>query len=227
VSQRLVNKLVNEFHNINGSLKAVLERDEEYSPREAAFSETEEILPAIYSLSSAISHRHKLLARQAETDALTGLGNRRFYEDYLQGLWKNKPTLPCYLVYLDIDHFKQCNDTYGHEKGDEVLKGLVSCLKLHSRKEDVFIRLGGDEFVAVLTEINIETLYIWHQRISECFADMQLQAGLEDRCCTISAGAIKIDVAASSIETVNKLADKALYDSKHNGRDMITVAEVN
>lgn len=227
ISRRLVNKLVDEFHNINDSLKAVLESNEDYIPRQPAFSETEEILPAIYALSNAISHRHRLLARQAETDALTGLGNRRFYEGYMQELWQNKDPLPRYLVYLDIDYFKQCNDSYGHEKGDEVLKSLVDCLKLHSRKEDVFIRLGGDEFVAVLTEIKIDTLYTWHQRISECFNEMQIQAGMTDSRCTISAGAIRIDATSSSIEAVKSQTDKALYDSKHNGRDMITIAGIN
>ena len=117
-SRGMVNKFLAEFENIHHVLKAVLKHDEPLVPKLTRYRETESIITDIYSLSGAINYRQKYFSRQLLIDPLTGLGNRRSLEESLRKSFADNENKNNYVVYLDLDHFKQCNDNYGHEMAD-------------------------------------------------------------------------------------------------------------
>ncbi|MGL5305704.1 MAG: diguanylate cyclase, partial [Aeromonas veronii] len=92
------------------------------------------------------------LLRQSETDQLTGLYNRRFFFEHCQPL--RAGDAPCGLIMLDIDHFKQLNDRYGHQQGDRALQRFSSCIDALLRADDLFVRSGGEEFLILLPRID-------------------------------------------------------------------------
>ncbi len=92
------------------------------------------------------------LLRQSETDQLTGLHNRRFFFEHCQQVRGSEA--PCGLLMLDIDHFKQINDHYGHQQGDRALQRFSSCIDALLRADDLFVRSGGEEFLILLPRID-------------------------------------------------------------------------
>ena len=161
----------------------------------------------------------------AVVDALTGLNNRRYLEAQLKTLLGNAASRgnPMSLMILDIDHFKQINDTYGHDVGDEVLKGFASRVKKTIRHGDILCRLGGEEFIVVLPDTNIEVAELVAERVRNAVASMSfpvetggrsipvtVSVGLADRGRDIDAGVLL------------KRADVALYRSKSSGRNRVT-----
>ena len=224
-SRGMVNKFLAEFENIHHVLKAVLKHDEPLVPKLTRYRETESIITDIYSLSGAINYRQKYFSRQLLIDPLTGLGNRRSLEESLRKSFADNENKNNYVVYLDLDHFKQCNDNYGHEMGDEVLKAFSICISRHTEPEDVLIRLGGDEFVVLLADIKPEQIQGWYQRLSKCFTERQSKLNIEEQFCTISAGAVRLDSANGDSEALKRNADEALYKAKHAGRNCLHISE--
>lgn len=224
-SRRVVGQFLSEFDNIYHVLKVALRQDEELEPKQARFQETAQIIKEIYGLSGAINYRHKYFSKQLETDALTGLGNRRSLEERFKNLGNTPDGRNNFLVYLDLDKFKACNDTYGHDMGDEVLKAFAVCLSQHSRQSDILVRLGGDEFAAILVGVEKLIIHSWYHRISRCFADKQTVLGVTAGLCTISAGAICMSSAEEEFETVKIRADNALYQAKDAGRNTIIILD--
>ena len=222
-SNRTVNQMLYEFKNIHHVLKSILKHDEKLEPKQTMFRETEQIITDIYSLSGAINYRHKYYSRQLETDVLTGLGNRRFFEERIQEICALPTEQSNFLVFLDLDKFKACNDTYGHDMGDDVLKAFAVCMSRHSRQGDILIRLGGDEFVALLTRLEEPAVHAWYQRISECFVQGQTELGIADQPCTISAGGVLMQGGDS--EKMKLAADAALYQAKDAGRNNIFIPD--
>ncbi|MDH5359195.1 MAG: GGDEF domain-containing protein [Gammaproteobacteria bacterium] len=221
-SRGMVSKFLAEFDNIHHVLKAVLKHDEELVPRMTRYRETESIISDIYSLSGAINYRQKYFSRQLLIDPLTGLGNRRSLDESIQKA-SSADENNNYLIYLDLDHFKLCNDNYGHDTGDEVLKALAICLSRHTEPDDVLIRLGGDEFVVILADIKPEQIERWYQRLSKCFSERQAKLKIEEQLCTISAGALLLDSTQGDSEAQKRSADKALYKAKHAGRNCLHI----
>ena len=110
------------------------------------------------------------LLRMAITDPLTGLSNRRAFNERLQLEWarlKRSPEIQAALVLCDIDHFKRINDTYGHGCGDEVLKHFASRLREHVRATDMAARIGGEEFAVLLEAASIEDAQVWAERFRQ------------------------------------------------------------
>jgi diguanylate cyclase (GGDEF)-like protein len=160
---------------------------------------------------------------KAYTDPLTGLLNRRGYERQVQRLLRRagEEGKPLSLALLDIDHFKQINDTYGHPVGDEVLKRLGRLLQKASRSNDLAVRLGGEEFGLVLFGADLEGAYRVLERIRG-----------EVRALHISPIAWRLSISAGlaggeippSMATVQRWleqADQALYEAKQAGRDRV------
>ncbi|MBS1186165.1 MAG: hypothetical protein H6R04_183 [Burkholderiaceae bacterium] len=163
----------------------------------------------------------KLIWQQANFDALTGLSNRSMFRDQLElEIRKAKRTnLPMALVLLDLDHFKDVNDTLGHDMGDILLQEAAKRLRACVRQSDVVARLGGDEFTIILGELHEQTSVerIVHdilQRLSEPFQ-------LKDEQVHISAsiGVTFYPKDATAIDDLLKNADQAMYAAKHDGRN--------
>ena len=156
------------------------------------------------------------------TDPLTGLKNRRYFDELMQheATRADREGTPLSLVMIDLDHFKQFNDRYGHEAGDSVLATIALLLQEHFRGADVVCRLGGEEFVALLPGANTEQA---ESRAAELVArarGVSLQHGSVGLpSITLSCGVATYPCHARHPGELLGLADKALYQAKHQGRD--------
>jgi diguanylate cyclase (GGDEF)-like protein len=157
------------------------------------------------------------LTAQAATDPLTGVGNHRTFHDRLTAdlARARRYGTPMSVAMIDVDRFKLVNDVGGHEAGDEMLIRVARCLSDAARAEDTLARVGGDEFAWILPETSGEEAVVAVQRAREAISDV---ADLPR--VTISAGVCDSSWTADPSELV-RLADRALYSSKHHGRDQI------
>lgn len=172
---------------------------------------------------------YEISLSMALTDPLTGLFNRRYFEVHLQKILQtakaSKKTLG--LVYMDIDHFKKVNDTYGHNVGDEVLKVFATRIKDSLRSFDLVARLGGEEFVAILPDVSQDMAYLIGERLRRAVADKPFACSAPEGelRITSSFGGIVLDGGtmdeAINIPDVLKRADEQLYKAKHDGRDCV------
>lgn len=188
------------------------------------------------TLAFIISHRIKILEdirasqeelkKQAATDPLTRLYNRRFFfseADYLLELAKNKGT-PLAVLVIDIDHFKHVNDQYGHSCGDQVIVNIAQTLKKHSRTHDLVARFGGEEFVVLLPEADLQEASQCAERIRASVQALEVPVNTHDMVrCTVSIGIAEIMLGNDSVEAALKRADKALYHAKHSGRNQLCI----
>ncbi len=160
------------------------------------------------------------LAQQARTDTLTGLLNRRGFDDQsrqiLASTWRNHQ--PLSLVMFDVDHFKRINDTLGHEVGDLVLKQLAETLRQRLRASDVLARMGGEEFVALLPDTNLEGARNIAESLVRAVAE---QVHPTYGRYTISAGVASALAEQPDMAELMRRADAALYDAKGRGRNRV------
>lgn len=157
----------------------------------------------------------------SSTDELTGLANRRCFEncfekEFLRARrYKNKLTL----VMFDIDHFKNVNDTYGHPCGDFVLKQVANAALQTFRKTDTVFRFGGEEFAIILAETDIQQSIIPLERFRKTVETLNLVYEGTSVDVTVSIGACQLtDELTTKEEFLNK-TDKALYEAKNSGRN--------
>ncbi|WP_219834529.1 sensor domain-containing diguanylate cyclase [Paenibacillus sp. R14(2021)] len=163
------------------------------------------------------------LSQEAQTDALTGLYNRRTMDLYMK-TWIGQG-LPFALLVLDLDKFKQVNDTYGHEMGDKVLKFLAANMRTHLEKSHICCRFGGEEFVALMPEADLDTAQRYAETLRAVMAETDSPVG---RPVTLSIGVARFPESAHGPEALFRIADEALYRAKHLGRNRVEmVAEVH
>ena len=159
------------------------------------------------------------IQKMAATDALTGIANRRTFEEVLEQelsrARRNGDQVT--LVMLDIDHFKKLNDTHGHQTGDEVLRVTGAALAKSCRDFDTAARYGGEEFAVVLPSCSPRESLVAGDRLRAAIADADLPVDV-----TASAGVATFPVHASDPSGLIKAADEALYESKRSGRDRVT-----
>lgn len=177
-----------------------------------------------------LSKELEQIKQSAVTDMLTGLLNRRGFEEAVsQAMEKTKKIPePLSIIILDIDHFKKVNDTYGHLIGDSILKMLGKLLKDYIKGKDIGARFGGEEFILVLPATPIEGAYILAEQIRSGLSKMNFKikdTGQSIGKITISLG-VALYRAEESIEAVIKRADDALYRAKNTGRNR-TVTELD
>lgn len=162
-----------------------------------------------------------LLQKQAATDELTSLPNRRSITDTAKAMMRAKD--PFALMILDVDHFKRVNDTYGHDRGDEVLCVLAKVGARGLREEGIFARLGGEEFVAVLPGAAAEQARAAAEALRETFErqDFAHEWRGEPVPFTVSIGVTDRTAADRDLGEVLKRADIALYAAKEAGRNRV------
>jgi two-component system cell cycle response regulator len=158
-------------------------------------------------------------------DPLTGLNNRRFMENHLATMIDNARVrrAPLTLMILDIDHFKQVNDTYGHDCGDEVLKGFADRLRGIIRGGDLLCRLGGEEFVIVMPGVNVQAATRIAERARLAIQEEQFVIDATGRAIpvTVSIGLAERG-ADSDAGSLYRRADQALYRAKAEGRNRVS-----
>jgi diguanylate cyclase (GGDEF)-like protein len=161
------------------------------------------------------------MAELAMQDSLTGLTNRHaFRQSYRRASARQvRHDTPICIMLIDIDHFKRVNDTYGHQVGDEVLVKLAAVLRRELRGEDEVFRWGGEEFMVLLEETPEKHLAGVAERLR---AAVEAEQILEDSTLTVSIGGTHV-LPSETIETVYPRADEALYASKRDGRNRVTI----
>jgi two-component system cell cycle response regulator len=158
------------------------------------------------------------------TDALTGLHNRRYMEGHLKTLVNDalQSGRALSILVADIDHFKQVNDTYGHDAGDAVLREFSARFRRNTRGIDLACRLGGEEFVIIMPDTDLGRAYQVGERLRACVAaePFPLKPDLQIRV-TASVGLATLEQADDTPETLFKRADNALYAAKRRGRNRV------
>jgi diguanylate cyclase (GGDEF)-like protein len=166
------------------------------------------------------------LQRLAATDFLTGIANHRsFFEAGEQEIQRaRRYGHPLAALLLDLDHFKQINDTYGHAVGDRMLVAMTASLHNHLRDIDVFGRLGGEEFAILLPETDLAGGWVTAERLRAAIAETAIDAGNAVLKITISIGVTLLSPDDHGLDTVLKRADDAMYEAKRAGRNRVMVA---
>jgi diguanylate cyclase (GGDEF)-like protein len=181
-----------------------------------------------YQMAATLKHfqRFSSIKNIAIYDTLTGLYNRRYFEEKL-GVDAQKSFhggTPLSLVMVDLDHFKKVNDTFGHTEGDQVLCKISSLLKNSVRKKDTVARYGGEEFILILPEAGLEESFVIAERIRGLVERTLFEVGQAKVNLTVSMGISHFPShRAKSKEELIKMADRALYDAKRGGRNKVCI----
>jgi diguanylate cyclase (GGDEF)-like protein len=177
----------------------------------------------LHKFSSELAASNQRFQKLALTDVLTDLPNRRFANEHLDRQWalaqRNNTALSCMMV--DIDYFKQVNDTYGHKVGDDVLKQIAHAFQMSVRKQDVVCRLGGEEFLVICPDVQAEPFYRYAERLRQNVSALTFNDPATGKSfkLTISIGAASKAPMVSTSEMLLQLADKRLYTAKESGRN--------
>jgi diguanylate cyclase (GGDEF)-like protein len=166
---------------------------------------------------------HAELNRVAATDALTGALNRRALEiEAARELARSGRTnAPLSLILLDIDHFKQLNDSFGHPAGDAALCALVDLMKATLRSTDVIARTGGEEFLALLPGTDVQEAQEVAERLRQAIEALRVPVTQSLLQFTASMGVAQVNVSDQDFETVRERADQLLYQAKRAGRNRV------
>jgi diguanylate cyclase (GGDEF)-like protein len=171
------------------------------------------------------NERMRELEREADQDPLTGLKNRRRFEEDLKmamARGRREGTTGAVLM-LDLDHFKQVNDTHGHPAGDQLIREVADVLRERSRESDVLARLGGDEFAVVLPRCSLAEAHVVGEAIATAIrAHQPAEEGVEPLTASVGV-AMFGDHPRTSIASVISEADTAMYAAKDDGRDGVRV----
>ncbi len=157
---------------------------------------------------------------EARTDALTSLPNRRAFDDAMtqQAALNQRNGTRFGLIHLDVDHFKQLNDRWGHPAGDQVLKTVAAAIRQAARQTDLVARVGGEEFSVVLPDSSANEVMAASERIREAVAGTAISIKHNRVPVTISVGAALIAAGEAGKSLIGR-SDAALYASKHGGRN--------
>lgn len=196
--------------------------------------EEREVLDKITLLNNALSNKTRKLAKKnkklekanerieklSKTDVLTGLANRRRFMSYLEKMISqaHRHSDPLSLTMIDLDKFKEVNDTYGHSAGDDVLSALGELLSEETRKEDLAGRIGGEEFAVILTQTDIEKADKYAERIRRKIHELEVDGVPEKISASLGISSLR---TGDDPESLLKRADSALYEAKESGRNKV------
>jgi diguanylate cyclase (GGDEF)-like protein/PAS domain S-box-containing protein len=178
-------------------------------------------------LSIANIRLREALRTQSVRDALTGLYNRRYLEETLEREMRRaaRAEQSLGILMIDLDHFKNFNDTYGHDAGDVVLRETGASLTKGIRAEDFVCRFGGEEFVVILPTADPETSRTRAERLRTKMRELTIMyQGKSLGMVTISVGVAAFPAHGTSPKELMAAADAALYEAKRGGRDKVVVA---
>ena len=168
------------------------------------------------------------LRNQSIRDPLTNLFNRRYMEESSERELRRaaRKQTPLGIIMLDVDHFKQFNDGFGHDAGDEMLRLVARLLQSSIRAEDIACRYGGEEFVLVLPDSSLEDARRRAEQLREATRQIQLQLhGQAAAGISLSLGVAAFPIHGCTVEALLRVADLALYRAKHEGRDRVAVGQ--
>lgn len=212
-SQDEIGRLAKVFNQMHATIKRQIE--ELNAHRELLEKEVKE---RTYELEQA----NKKLDVISRTDELTQLPNRRDMHKTIEKEVEraNRFKKAFSIIFIDIDHFKDVNDTYGHAAGDAVLKSVASTLRSLLRKYDVLARYGGEEFLTLLPETELKDAAHVAERFRKQIENQTIFFGGQEIKVTITLGVAQFD-SSQGAEKCIQLADKALYEGKEHGRNKV------
>ena len=175
-------------------------------------------------LAITIADLFQAVKEQAITDGMTGLYNRRYFEEYIkkEAIRAVRQNQKFTVIGLDLDHLKQINDTYGHNYGDIAIKAIAEVLKSNARSIDIAARMGGEEFNLILPGVDIEGGCIAAERIRKAIEAVELE---KIGHITASLGVATYPDQSDDIQELLELTDQAMYESKRSGRNRVTIAK--
>jgi diguanylate cyclase len=187
----------------------------------------------IYDVTDVATSRLELesmngqLRQLSKTDFLTELNNRGSWEDALQQEFKRlkRSGHTGTLLMCDIDHFKRINDTYGHAAGDVVIKQVAQAVRKNLRETDVAGRYGGEEFAVLLVDTPADQALYFAERLRKTVEGLSMEFNQQLLKATISVGVAQYQATMPEYRQWIEAADKALYTSKAEGRNKVTVSE--
>ncbi|MEX5627658.1 MULTISPECIES: GGDEF domain-containing protein [Pseudomonas] len=181
-------------------------------------------LEKAFRLTRQMERAHNISTRAAQTDELTGLMNRRAFFEHAQLLYAQcrHNQQPLCVLMMDMDHFKQINDTYGHQAGDQVLRQIGGVISASFRKADVYGRLGGEEFAVLLPNTSLDTARTIAEDLIKAIAGL---AAEPVKGLSASLGVAFTHAVDEDLHGLMNSADKALYRAKALGRNQVAVAE--
>jgi diguanylate cyclase (GGDEF)-like protein len=193
-----------------------------YSLAAMAFLATIMVMCTLWFL---VTELQRELAEQARTDPLTGALNRRAMEEAAQRETARsiRHDRPLCMIVIDIDNFKQLNDTRGHAAGDLALQALVCTTKATLRAQDLLARTGGEEFAILLPDTPASAGIAAAERVRQAIEELEVPFESEPIQLTISAGVAQLDFDCGSWEGLMRRADAAMYDAKKYGRNSVAV----
>jgi diguanylate cyclase (GGDEF)-like protein/PAS domain S-box-containing protein len=204
---------------LSGTLTAINQLDElDFSKQDIA------LLTAVAQQAASVIERAQLLSElryQATTDGLTQLLNRRAWLGHAERAVAaaQRSLRPLAIILLDADHFKQVNDTYGHDIGDVVLQMIAECCRRTVRKSDIVGRYGGEEFVILLPETDGTAAWEIAERVRNVVANEHISIPHQSLTVTISLGVAIAQGETIELSTTLSQADQALYRAKQAGRN--------
>lgn len=174
------------------------------------------------TLAARVKQQTRELDELARSDFLTGARNRRaFYEAGENEVRRaRRYHRPLAIAYFDLDHFKQVNDTLGHDEGDRLLVTVAGILRLHTRATDVIARLGGDEFAVLLPETSSDAAQIVLEKLRRVLGEAMQQHAWP---VTFSVGAIVAETPPASFVALVRDADQLMYSVKKSGKDRLSL----
>ncbi|MGD8935595.1 MAG: diguanylate cyclase [Thiogranum sp.] len=198
--------------------------------RDEAFRNLSRMQERLEKMNDELAHSNRELQRLSSMDGLTGLANRRQFDETLEQEWQRamRTSMPLSLIFLDIDFFKRYNDHYGHQAGDDCLKKVAGALeKTIHRPADLVSRYGGEEFVMILPDTTDEGALAVAEKVLASVANLKIphaNSAVADHV-TLSIGvATAAPHEDSQPEDLIETADKMLYRAKERGRNCIEVA---
>ena len=206
---------------LQGVLNVESQSDDAFTPQDVLVMRTLADLLAT-ALHNAFVFQQ--LQQQSITDGLTGIKTRRFFWEALTSEWKraSRSGRPFSVVLMDLDKFKEVNDTKGHLEGDLVLARVGRLLEQKCRQSNVVARYGGDEFIILMPETGVEQAQILAERLRLWISTDPM---LQEEHITGSFGVGSFPVHGFSVEDIIRVADAGMYVSKHAGGDRVSTAE--
>ncbi|HCJ67645.1 MAG TPA: hypothetical protein DHV62_10125, partial [Elusimicrobia bacterium] len=196
-----------------------------------------DMLTMVGSLSLENAHLFSKVQGLSVTDTLTGLYTHRFFQERLNEeiLRAGRYHLDLGLLLIDVDHFKKCNDTYGHQVGDEILKMVAEFIKQKVRTSDLLARYGGEEFAVLLLQSGYQTSYLVAERMRQAIAEnlffisgqginipgQGVSTLGQTLKVTVSIGVSAFPEEATTTSQLIRIADQRLYQAKSAGRNRV------
>jgi len=213
------------LHHADGHREPVLVRAAPMYDAEGNIIGAVETFSSDMGLRAVRQELHEL-RHAVQTDTLTSIRNRHYLEGRIQGViaeLKQRPGTLVGLLFMDIDHFKQVNDTYGHDAGDKVLQMVAATLEHNLRDSDVIGRWGGEEFLAILYDVaSLEALKFISEKLRMLVEFSRLDLAATSLVVTISVGATLL-LPTDNPESFVLRADALMYQSKQAGRNQVSL----